>query len=66
LKKITTKKKWAGGVAQGVSTEFKPQYCKKKKKKKKRKKKKEKEKKEKERILCLKNALSFLLDPSQI
>jgi hypothetical protein len=61
LKKITTKKKWAGGVAQGVSTEFKPQYCKKKEKKK-----KEKEKKEKERILCLKNALSFLLDPSQI
>jgi hypothetical protein len=25
--------KWAGGVAQGVNPEFKPQYCKKKKKK---------------------------------
>jgi hypothetical protein len=25
--------KWAGGVAQGVGPEFKPQYCKKKKKK---------------------------------
>jgi hypothetical protein len=44
LKKITTKKKWAGGVAQGVSTEFKPQYCKKKKKKEKRKKKKKRKK----------------------
>jgi hypothetical protein len=30
LKKIPSQK-WAGGVAQGVDPEFKPQYCKNKK-----------------------------------
>jgi hypothetical protein len=34
LKTQTKKKKRAGGVAQGVGSQFKPQYCKKKKKKK--------------------------------
>jgi hypothetical protein len=33
LKKNPITKNWAGGVAQGVGPEFKPQYCKKKKKK---------------------------------
>jgi hypothetical protein len=56
LEKKKHTKKRVGGVAQGVSPEFKPQYCKKKKER----------KKEKERNFYLKNALSFLLDPSQI
>jgi hypothetical protein len=32
-RKNSPQKKWAGGVVQGVSPEFKLQYCKKKKKK---------------------------------
>jgi hypothetical protein len=34
-KKKKNHKKGAGGVAQGIGTEFKPQYCKEKKKRKK-------------------------------
>jgi hypothetical protein len=33
ISKYPITKNWAGGVAQGESPEFKPQYCKKKKKK---------------------------------
>jgi hypothetical protein len=32
ISKIPNTKKWAGGVAHGVGSEFKTQYCKKKKK----------------------------------
>jgi glutamine amidotransferase-like uncharacterized protein len=38
LKKKKHTKKRVGGVAQGVSPEFKPQYCKKKKKERKKRK----------------------------